>query len=169
MGASGTNIVGKAPEMPLDDWQKVMDANVLGSWLVARAAGRRMIEQHKGGKVVLISSTRGKLGHPAGYSAYCGSKAAVDGMVKALACEWGEHGITVNGIGPTVFRSKLTAWMFGDDDRAKAVRGGMLARIPIGRLGEPEDLAGILAYLVSPASDFCTGQIMYVDGGYTAG
>ena len=59
--------------------------------------------------------------------------------------------------------------MFGDDDRAKAVRGGMLARIPIGRLGEPEDLAGILAYLVSPASDFCTGQIMYVDGGYTAG
>ncbi len=167
--AAGTNIVGKAPEMDPADWQRVMDANVRGSWLVARAAGKQMIARRSGGKIVLISSTRGKLGHPAGYSAYCPSKAAVDGLVKSLACEWGEHGINVNGIGPTVFRSNLTAWMFGDDEKATAARSGILSRIPLGRLGEPEDLAGVLAFLVSPASDFCTGQIIYVDGGYTAG
>jgi len=167
--ASGLNIVAMAPELDPDDWAKVMDANVRGSWLVARAAGKRMIAQGDGGKIVLVSSTRGKLGHPMGYSAYCPSKAAVDGLVRSLACEWGQHGINVNGIGPTVFRSKLTEWMFGEDEKASAFRKGVLSRIPLGRLGEPDDLAGVLAFLVSPASDFCTGQILYVDGGYTAG
>ena len=167
--ASGLNIVGMAPQLDPEDWAQVMDANVLGSWLVARAAGKRMIAQGDGGKIVLISSTRGKLGHPMGYSAYCPSKAAVDGLIRSLACEWGQHRINVNGIGPTVFRSKLTEWMFGDDEKAKTIRQGVLSRIPLGRLGEPDDLAGALAFLVSPASDFCTGQILYVDGGYTAG
>ena len=67
-----------------------------------------------------------------------------------------------------MFRSKLTAWMFGDDDAAKAARARSVSRTPLGRLGEPEDLIGMLIYLVSRASDFCTGQVMYVDGGYTA-
>lgn len=167
--AAGLNIVGMAPDLDPADWAKVMDANVRGSWLVARAAGKRMIAQGDGGKIVLISSTRGKLGHPMGYSAYCPSKAAVDGLIKSLACEWGQYGINVNGIGPTVFRSKLTEWMFGDDEKAKTVRQGILSRIPLGRLGEPDDLAGVISFLASPASDFCTGQIIYVDGGYTAG
>jgi len=128
-----------------------------------------MIEQGRGGKVVFTSSARGLLGHPAGYSAYCSSKAAVDGMTKALGCEWGKFNISVNALAPTVFRSPLTAWMFGDDERARTTRVGMLARIPLGRLGEPDDLAGPLLFLCSRASDFYTGHILYADGGYTAG
>jgi len=167
--ASGMNIVAPTVDMAPADWETVMDANVRGSWLAAQAAGRQMLEQGQGGKVVLVSSTRGKLGHPAGYSAYCPSKAAVDGMTKALACEWGGQGITVNAIGPTVFRSDLTGWMYDEEGRGKAVREAMLARIPIGRLGEPEDFQGAVVFLASRASDFVTGQVLYVDGGYTAG
>jgi hypothetical protein len=107
-----------------------------------------MIAQNRGGKVVFTSSARGKLGHPAGYSAYCASKSAVDGMTKALGCEWGKYRITVNAIAPTVFRSPLTAWMFEDNENANATRAGFLARVPIGRLGEPEDLAGPLLCFV---------------------
>ena len=94
-----------------------------GTWLVCRAAGRRMIANRAhGGRVVLVSSTRGDLGHPAGYSAYCASKAAIDGLTKTLACEWGPHGINVNAIAPTVFRSPLTAWMYGDEARDRLIR-----------------------------------------------
>jgi NAD(P)-dependent dehydrogenase (short-subunit alcohol dehydrogenase family) len=163
------NKVAMIEELDPDDWQAVMDANVRGSWLACRAAGRRMLEQGEGGRVVLVSSTRGKLGHPAGYSAYCPSKAAVDGLTRTLACEWGPHGITVNAIAPTVFRSELTAWMYAEEGRGKEVREAMLARIPLGRLGEPEDFVGPLLFLLSPASAFVTGQVIYVDGGYTAG
>ena len=101
--------------------------------------------------------------------AYCASKSAVDGITKALGCEWGETGITVNALGPTVFRSPLTAWMYEGSERAQTVRKGFLARVPKGRLGEPEDLAGPLLFLASKASDFYTGHILYADGGYTAG
>jgi NAD(P)-dependent dehydrogenase (short-subunit alcohol dehydrogenase family) len=167
--ASGMNDVAPIVEMSPERFQKVMLANVDGAWLMARAAGKQMIAQGRGGKVVFTSSARGKLGHPAGYSAYCTSKSAVDGMTKALGCEWGKFGITVNAIAPTVFRSPLTAWMFADDEKAKSIRAGFLARVPIGRLGEPEDLAGPLLFLCSRASDFYTGHIIYADGGYTAG
>ena len=136
---------------------------------MARAASTQMQAQGKGGKIVLMSSARGLLGHPAGYTAYCASKAAVDGITKALGCELGSTGITVNAIAPTVFRSPLTAWMFEDTDEAKAVRSGFLTRVPKGRLGEPEDLAGPLLFLASKASDFYTGHVLYADGGYTAG
>jgi NAD(P)-dependent dehydrogenase (short-subunit alcohol dehydrogenase family) len=167
--ASGTNRVGLITEQSVEDWQAVMDANVKGSWLVCRAAGRRLLEAGRGGKVVLVSSTRGKLGLGAGYGAYCPSKAAVNLLTKTLACEWGEHRINVNAIAPTVFRSELTEWMYEDEGRGKATREAMLSRIPIGRLGEPEDFIGALLYFVSSASDFCTGQVLYVDGGYTSG
>lgn len=167
--ASGMNDVAMIADMSPERFGAVMRANVDGAWLIARAAGRAMMAQGSGGKVVFTSSARGKLGHSAGYSAYCTSKSAVDGMTKALGCEWGKHGITVNAIAPTVFRSPLTAWMFADDDKARAVREGFLARVPLGRLGEPEDLAGPLLFLCSRASDFHTGHIVYADGGYTAG
>lgn len=167
--ASGMNKVAKIDEMAPEAFLSVMDANVTQSWLLARAATRQMKAQGGGGKIVLVSSARGLLGHPAGYTAYCASKAAVDGITKALGCELGPTGITVNAIAPTVFRSPLTAWMFEDTDEAKTVRDGFLTRVPKGRLGEPEDLAGPLLFLSSKASDFYTGHILYADGGYTAG
>jgi NAD(P)-dependent dehydrogenase (short-subunit alcohol dehydrogenase family) len=166
---SGLNDVAPIVDMAPERFDKVMEGNVTGAWLLCRAFGRQAIAQKRGGKVVLVSSARGKLGHPAGYSAYCASKAATDGLTRALGCEWGKYGITVNAIAPTVFRSNLTAWMFEDTERGRAVREGMLARIPLGRLGEPEDLAGPLLFLCSRASDFYTGHILYADGGYTAG
>ncbi|MEL6452168.1 MAG: SDR family oxidoreductase [Pseudomonadota bacterium] len=167
--ASGMNKVAKIEEMAADTFTDVMDANVTQSWLIARAVTRQMKAQGGGGKIVLVSSARGLLGHPAGYTAYCASKAAVDGMTKALGCELGPTGITVNAIAPTVFRSPLTAWMFEDTPEATTVRNGFLSRVPKGRLGEPEDLAGPLLFLASKASDFYTGHILYADGGYTAG
>ena len=167
--ASGQNKVAKIVDQKPEDFLDVMDANVTQSWLIARAAGRQMLRQGQGGKVILMSSARGLLGHPAGYTAYCASKAAVDGITKALGCEWGETGITVNALGPTVFRSPLTQWMFEDTDRARDVRKGFLTRVPKGRLGEPSDLAGPLLFLASKASDFYTGHILYADGGSTAG
>ena len=166
---SGMNDVSPIVDMSPERFARVMDANTTQSWLMARATGAQMIAQERGGKVVLMSSARAKLGHPAGYSAYCASKAAVDGITRALGCEWGKHGITVNAIAPTVFRSALTEWMFGEDERARTVRTQFLARVPLGRLGEPEDLAGPLLFLVSRASDFYTGHTLDVDGGYTAG
>jgi len=167
--ASGKNDVSKIVDMSPERFLDVMDANVTQSWLIARAAGKRMLAQGDGGKIVLMSSARGLLGHPAGYTAYCASKSAVDGITRALGCEWGPTGITVNAIAPTVFRSPLTAWMFADDERARTTRAGFLARVPKGRLGEPSDLAGPLLFLASKASDFYTGHILYADGGYTAG
>jgi NAD(P)-dependent dehydrogenase (short-subunit alcohol dehydrogenase family) len=167
--ASGMNDVCPIVDMAPERFSRVLQANVEGAWLIARAVGRQMIAQARGGKVVFTSSARGKLGHPAGYSAYCASKSAVDGMTKALGCEWGKFGITVNAIAPTVFRSPLTAWMFEDNENASKVRAGFLARVPVGRLGEPEDLAGPLLFLCSRASDFHTGHVVYADGGYTAG
>ena len=171
--ASGLNKVAKIVDQKPEDFLDVMDANVTQSWLMARAAGKQMLKQGQegkpGGKVILTSSARGLLGHPAGYSAYCASKSAVDGITKALGCEWGDTGITVNALGPTVFRSPLTAWMYEDTERAQTVRKGFLARVPKGRLGEPADLAGPLLFLASKASDFYTGHILYADGGYTAG
>ena len=167
--ASGMNKVALINDMVPETFTAVMDANVTQSWLLARAAAGQMKAQGNGGKIVLVSSARGLLGHPAGYTAYCASKAAVDGMTKALGCELGPTGITVNAIAPTVFRSPLTAWMFENNEEATKVRNGFLARVPKGRLGEPEDLAGPLLFLASKASDFYTGHILYADGGYTAG
>lgn len=167
--AAGMNDPAPIVDQSLERWEAIMDANVRGSWLACKAAGAQMIKQGRGGKVVLVSSARGVRGHPAGYSGYCTSKSAIDGLARTLGCEWGKYKINVNAIGPTVFRSPLTAWMFGDDEKARTVREGFMARLPLGRLGEPEDLAGVLLFLASPASDFCTGQVVYVDGGYTAG
>jgi NAD(P)-dependent dehydrogenase (short-subunit alcohol dehydrogenase family) len=166
--ASGMNRVAPITELAVSDFEQVMDANVRGSWLVCQAAGRQLLEQGEGGSVVLVSSTRGRLGHPAGYSAYCPSKAAVDLLARTLSAEWGPAGIRVNAIAPTVFRSELTEWMYADDEKGRATRETMLARIPLGRLGEPDDFTGALIYLLSEASAFLTGQVLYLDGGYTA-
>lgn len=166
--ASGSNHVAPITEMAVEDFDAVMDANVRGAWLVCRAAGRVLLEQGQGGSVVLVSSVRGGLGNAAGYSAYCPSKAGTDLLAKTLAAEWGGHGIRVNALAPTVFRSAVTEWMFTDDPKGRATREAMLARIPLRRFAEPEDFVGALIYLLSDASSFYTGQVMYLDGGYTA-
>ncbi len=167
--ASGMNQAGFVHEMEYEDWQRVMDANVRGEWLMAKAVGGYWIENEIRGKMLMMSSVRGRHGNISGYTAYCASKGATDSLTRVLATEWAQYGITVNSIGTTVFRSKLTAWMFGDDELGQATRKRSLGRIPLGRLGEPEDLTGMALYLLSPASDFCTGQVIYVDGGFTAG
>jgi len=167
--ASGTNKAGFIENQAYEDWQRVMDANVRGPWLMAKAVGTYWIKEGIRGKVVLMSSTRGRHGNFSGYSAYCSSKGATDALTRVLATEWAKYGTTVNAIAPTTFRSKLTEWMWQDDEIGTATRTRTLSRIPLGRLGEAEDLVGMAIYLLSPASDFCTGQVMYVDGGFTAG
>jgi len=168
VSGTGTNLVSPIHEQSVKDWDTVMDVNVRQSWLLCRAAGKIMLEQARGGKVILMSSARSTLGM-ANYSAYCPSKAAIDLLTRSLACEWGPHGIQVNAIAPTVFRSELTGWMFSDEGNGPAVRSNVLRRIPLGRLGEPTDFHGVIQLLASKGSDFMTGAIVHVDGGYTAG
>ncbi|MEH6724750.1 MAG: SDR family oxidoreductase [Hyphomicrobiales bacterium] len=167
--ASGYNKAGFIQDMDYEDWQAVMDANIRGAWFMSKAVGSYWIENKIKGKMLLMSSVRGRHGNVSGYTAYCTSKGGSDALTRVLATEWGQYGITVNSIAPTVFRSKLTEWMWSDDPVGQATRKRSLSRIPLGRLGEAEDLMGMALYLLSPASDFCTGQIMYVDGGFTAG
>jgi NAD(P)-dependent dehydrogenase (short-subunit alcohol dehydrogenase family) len=162
--AAGVNKPSAITEQPLEEWEMIMDANVKGTYLFCKAAGRVMIDQGRGGKIILLGSARGELGM-ANYTAYSPSKGAIHLLAKSLGCEWGPKGINVNAIAPTVFRTALTQWMFDD----KAFYKKFLNRIPIGRLGEPEDFIGTLIYLSSKASDFMTGAIICVDGGYTAG
>jgi NAD(P)-dependent dehydrogenase (short-subunit alcohol dehydrogenase family) len=166
--ASGLNTPAPIETMPQEDWQAVMDANVRGPWLMAKAFGRHVAERGGRGRLVLVSSVRGRHGNAAGYTAYCTSKGAVDALTKTLATEWGPRGINVNAIAPAVFRSALTEWIFADTEAGRDSRERNMARISLKRLGEPEDFVGVAIYLLSPASDFVTGQIIYVDGGYTA-
>ena len=119
-----------------------------------------MITQGGGGKVVFTSSARGKLGHPAGYSAYCTSKSAVDGMTKALGCEWGKHGITVNALTPGMTQSETQVASSSGNYLATRVAGRAIERVQV-----PDDLVGAVMFLSSPASDFMTGQTINVDGG----
>jgi NAD(P)-dependent dehydrogenase (short-subunit alcohol dehydrogenase family) len=166
--ASGFNDPAPIEQLPYETWQAVMDANVRGPWLMAKALGIHLGRRSARGRLVLVSSVRGRHGSPAGYTAYCTSKGATDALTKALATEWGPRGINVNAIAPSVFRSTLTDWIFADSPAGQAARDRNMSRIPMQRLGEPEDFVGIAVYLLSPASDFVTGQIIYVDGGYTA-
>jgi len=166
--ASGMNKPGFIQDLAYEDWQRVMDANVRGPWFMAKAIGTYWIENKVRGKMLMMSSVRGRHGNYSGYSGYCTSKGATDALTRVLGTEWGKYGITVNAIAPTVFRSNLTAWMYEDNELGQVTKARALSRIPLGRLGEVEDLIGIAIYLLTPASDFCTGQVMYVDGGYTA-
>jgi NAD(P)-dependent dehydrogenase (short-subunit alcohol dehydrogenase family) len=166
--ASGTNQVAPIVDMTLEQFDQVMDTNVRNTWLISRAFGSHLLTTNATGSIVIVTSTRALLGHGAGYTAYCASKGAENLLTRALAAEWGSRNIRVNAVAPTVFRSDLTAWMYGEDERAVKTREGMLSRIPLGRLAEPDDVVGPTLFFLSEPARFCTGQILYVDGGYTA-
>ncbi len=166
--ASGANQVAPIVNMSVEQFDLVMDTNVRSTWLMCRAFGAHQLSTGATGSVVIVTSTRALLGHSAGYTAYCSSKGAENLLTRCLAAEWGAQQIRVNAVAPTVFRSDLTAWMYADDEHATKTREGMLSRIPLGRLAEPEDVVGPTLFLLSDLARFCTGQILYVDGGYTA-
>jgi NAD(P)-dependent dehydrogenase (short-subunit alcohol dehydrogenase family) len=165
VAASGTSVIKPIFEMDPKDWDAVMDANVRQTWLLCRAASRLFIEQQRGGKIILISSVRAHFATAAGTSAYGPSKSAINMLTKSLAVELGPHKVCVNAIAPTVFRSKLTAWLFEDD--AAETRKQVLGRIPLGRLGEPADFTGVFMFLASAASNLVTGEIINIDGGFS--
>ena len=163
--AAGFNHAQPIVEQELSEWKKIMDSDVQGTWLFCKYTGQQMISQGKGGKVILVSSARSKMGM-AGYTGYCTAKAGIDLMAQSLACEWtAKYKINVNTINPTVFRSDLTEWMFNPESE---VYKNFLRRIPAGRLGEPEDFVGPCIFLASGGSDFMTGANVAVEGGYWA-
>ena len=162
VNAAGLAIRKPADSFPIDEWQKVMDINARGTFLCCQAVGREMIKQ-KSGKIVNVSSVRGRYGLPADYAAYCASKGAVDTLTRTLACEWAKYNILVNAVAPTIVETELTRPALADPEYAKRMK----SRIPLGRWAMPEDIVGATVFFASPASDFITGQILYIDGGVT--
>lgn len=162
VNAAGIAIRKPAETFPVEDWQQVMDINAGGTFLCCQTVGRQMIKQH-GGKIINLSSVRGRYGLAANYAAYCASKGAVDTLTRTLACEWAKHNILVNAIAPTIVETELTRPALADPAFAQSMK----ARIPLGRWAMPEDCVGPALFFASGASDFITGQILYVDGGVT--
>jgi NAD(P)-dependent dehydrogenase (short-subunit alcohol dehydrogenase family) len=160
VNAAGISLRSTAEEFPIADWKKVMDFNVVGTFICCQAVGRVMIKQ-KGGKIINLSSIRGRFGAPMGGSAYSPSKGAVDSLTRTLAVEWAKYNILVNAIAPAVVHTELTQAIIDNKELAKSV----LSRIPLGRFALPEDMVGPTVFLASEASNFMTGQIVYVDGG----
>lgn len=159
-----TRIRKPAVDFPVDEWQQVMDFNARGTFLCCQAVGREMVRQQKG-KIINHSSVRGKYGLPSGYAAYCSSKGAIDTLTKTLACEWAKYNVTVNAIAPTFVETRTRDNTFAETDSAFVKM--VTDRIPMGRWGKVGDYVGPALFLASKASDFTTGQILYVDGGVT--
>ncbi|HSR29547.1 MAG TPA: glucose 1-dehydrogenase [Anaerolineae bacterium] len=149
-------------EFPAEEWRKIIRVNLEGTFLCCKEVAKVMLEQGRG-KIINMSSVRGHQGR-AKDPAYPASKGAVNLLTKSLAIEWAQQGINVNAIAPTFIRTDLNAYMLDDP----ATRDWVLGRIPMGRVGQIWDLFGAAVFLASPASDFITGQTLYVDGGWTA-
>ena len=162
VNAAGIAIRKPADTFPIDEWQQVMDINTRGTFLCCQAVGRIMIKQ-KYGKIINLSSVRGRYGLPAGYAAYCSSKGAVDTLTRTLACEWAKYNVLVNAVAPTIVETDLTRSALADPTYANQMK----SRIPLGKWALPEDILGATIFFASKASDFITGQILYIDGGVT--
>ncbi|MDR3591166.1 MAG: glucose 1-dehydrogenase [Negativicutes bacterium] len=160
---AGMNIRKPVTEIAEADWDKVVDTNLKGIFLVAQAVGRQMIKQ-KSGKIINIASIFGVVGTSWGLAAYCSSKGGIVQLTKVLALEWAQYNINVNCIGPAYIRTPMTAGWLNDKERLDSI----LSATPLGRLGEMEDLAGPVVFLASDWSNYVTGHTLLVDGGWAA-
>jgi NAD(P)-dependent dehydrogenase (short-subunit alcohol dehydrogenase family) len=161
----GVNREQKAGDVTEDVWDNVIDINLKGAMFQAQAAAKHMIRQGTGGKQVHIGSVRTQLAlRGRGYAAYCATKGGLGMLCKQLAAEWAPHQINVNVVAPTFVNTEMSAHMLADP----AFYQSLVSRIPLGRIAEPEDVMQAVLFFVSPASDFITGQTLYVDGGITA-
>ena len=162
---AGISVDGPALEMKVEGWNRVLDVNLTGVWLCARTACALMVRKNMKGKVINIASVYGIRADLEPSAPYYATKAAVINLTRALAIEWAPHGINVNAIAPGYFPSRMTRFVDEDPE----IKRRFLSRIPLKRPGDPaRDLAGALIYLASSASDYVTGQTIFVDGGWTA-
>jgi NAD(P)-dependent dehydrogenase (short-subunit alcohol dehydrogenase family) len=156
---------GAPPEdTPLHGWQKVIDVNLTGVFLFAQGAGRAMIADGRGGKIVNIASVAGLGGAPPEVMnaiSYNASKGGVIAFTRDLACKWARHGINVNAIAPGWFPSEMSRYVLDQNPE-------LVDRIPLRRFGGTDDLKGAVLFLASPASDYVTGHTLVVDGGQSA-
>jgi gluconate 5-dehydrogenase len=161
---NNAGIQHRAPllEFPDEAWRRLMDTNLTGAFLVGREAARGMVERGRG-KIVNVLSLQSELARP-GIAPYAASKGGLKMLTKGMCADWGPSGVQVNGIGPGYIETELTRPLVEDEQFDAWVR----RRTPAGRWGRVEDLVGALLFLVSPASDFVNGQVIYVDGGMSS-
>ncbi|MDT0194368.1 glucose 1-dehydrogenase [Arthrobacter sp. AB6] len=159
---AGVNVPKPALELTTEDWDTVFDTNLKGSFFLTTALARHWIEDGTRGAIVNVASQAGIVGIEE-RAAYGTSKAGLIHLTKILALEWAQAGIRVNAVAPTFVRTELTASTLSRPDWAAE----LLSRIPIGRFGEPEDIAGAVAFLLSDAASLITGHTLAIDGGYT--
>ena len=147
-----------------EEWQKVIDTNLNAVFYFAREVGNIMVQQ-KYGKIINLGSIHSRVAMPGmPIAAYAASKGGVFMLTKALAAEWAKDGITVNAIGPSYFKSEMTKDVFENPDLVRAIE----SLCPMGRAGNPGELDGALIYFASDASSYTTGQLLNIDGGWTA-
>ena len=158
---AGVNVRKPVTQLAEEEWDLVLDTNLKGYFLVAQAVAPHMIARGKG-KIINIASIMGTVALD-NLVAYASSKGGVVQMTKVMAIEWAKHNIHVNAIGPTYFETPLVAALRDDPERFRFIN----ERTPMGRWGQPEELEGTVIFLASRASDFVTGQTIYVDGGWT--
>ncbi len=149
-------------DMPVENWRKVIDVNLSGAFIVGRAVARGMIAR-KYGKIINIASINAMMVRP-NIGNYCAAKGGIVTLTKSMATEWGEFGINVNAIGPGYFLTDLTKPLSEDPEFDAWVK----SEVPLRRWGDPKDLVGLAVMLASPASNYISGQTIYVDGGWQA-
>ncbi len=164
VNAMGLNIKREAVEYPMEDWDLIFDVNVKGTMITCKHFGRVMRDK-KQGKIINMSSVRGIRGYTGGNTAYCATKGAVELITKTLALEWAPYDIHVNALGPALIITPGTIHIQQNPELAEKYK----AMIPMNKLGVPKDLIGACVFLASEASNFITGQTLYIDGGLTAG
>ncbi len=159
---AGINVRKSILDVSADEYASVLDTNLKGYFYCGKAAGRHMVERGSG-KVINISSILGRVGL-ANQGPYASSKGAIEQLTKVMALEWATSGVQVNAIAPTYFETDLTRPLFEDPTRHDFIE----ERTPMGRWGQPHELAGSVIFLASRASDYVTGHTLVVDGGWTA-